>query len=308
MNKQRPTFSVIIPTYNRPTQTLAAIKSVLRQTYPAHEIIVVDDSPSNDTAEVLTPYQESIRYIQRAKGGTANARNKGIQVAIGDYIAFLDSDDYWRSDKLEIIQSYIERYPNVGIFGSGYYFVNGVGNVLYKERQVRLKGSAYHLFLEGDYAATSAVVIRRDCFDSIGLFDEVLRGCEDWDMWIRTTRHFSMIQIHDALAYITIQTNDRRSNVHDSQWFQGMDAVVAKSLQADPALDQKTRQRIEAVLHYIKGKAALVNGDSQLALHYFHLARTQDRNIYKANIYEFILSNRWLQALIPAQLRARLWL
>lgn len=301
-----PTFSVIIPTYNRPTQTLAAVKSVLQQTYRAYEIIVIDDSSTDDTVKLLSSYQKHVRCLRGLPSGTANARNRGIQEATKDYVAFLDSDDYWRHDKLEVMSQYLKRYPSVGLIGSGYYFVDSSGNVLHKERYVRLKGNAYRQFLESDYAATSAVVVRRACFATIGLFDETLSGCEDWDMWIRLTRYFPMLHIHDTLAYITINNTDRRSNSYDGRWFQGMDAVVAKALQADPSIDTKTKQRIGATLNYTKGKASLMSGDQHQAITYFHQARIQNPSIYKAIFYDFALSNPWFQALIPPKLRARL--
>ena len=111
-----PKFTVIIPTYNRAHIICDAVESVLAQTYPHIETIVVDDGSKDDTLARLEQYGDRIRVVSQANAGPAAARNRGIAMAQGELVAFLDSDDLWRLQKLEVISQLIEQHPVVNIF------------------------------------------------------------------------------------------------------------------------------------------------------------------------------------------------
>jgi|GEM_PF-2556075 len=110
-------FSVVIPNYNRQDMVCDAVESVLCQTYPAFEIIVVDDGSSDDSvAELTKRFGSKIIVIVQENSGVSTARNAGVEAASGDYICYLDSDDLWRKDKLELIARNVEKYPDAGLF------------------------------------------------------------------------------------------------------------------------------------------------------------------------------------------------
>lgn len=117
MNLNMPVkYSVVIPNYNRQDMVCDAVESVLRQTYPAHEIIVVDDGSSDCSVRVLMEkFGQKITLIVQANAGVSTARNAGVEAATGDYICYLDSDDLWRDDKLELIARCIEKFPEAGL-------------------------------------------------------------------------------------------------------------------------------------------------------------------------------------------------
>lgn len=109
-------FSVVIPNYNRQDMACDAVESVLRQTYPVHQIIVVDDGSSDDSVQVLTEkFGQKITLIAQTNSGVSTARNAGVEAATGDYICYLDSDDLWREDKLALIARSIEKFPDAGL-------------------------------------------------------------------------------------------------------------------------------------------------------------------------------------------------
>ena len=109
------TVSIVIPTFNRRNYITIALDSVLAQTYTNYEIIIIDDGSSDNTKEVLTPYWDKIRYFYQDNRGIPATRNRGIREAKGDYIAFLDSDDYWLPEKLERQIDYFEKNPHCGM-------------------------------------------------------------------------------------------------------------------------------------------------------------------------------------------------
>jgi glycosyltransferase involved in cell wall biosynthesis len=197
-----PKVSVIIPTYNRANLIGRAIDSVLAQTYKDYEIIVVDAGSSDGTKEALAPYQGKIHYIYQSTSGISLTRNRGIQEAKGIYIAFLDSDDYWAPEKLELQVKVLDANPKVGIVYGRLPIVNEEGKVL-GMKPAGISGRNFKELLEvwGDLPTTS-VMTRRECLDKTGLFDPDLPTMEDIDLWLRIARSYEIYEIEGkTLAY-----------------------------------------------------------------------------------------------------------
>jgi len=188
VTKKVPKVSVIIPTYNRAHLVGRAIRSVLNQTYQDFEIIVVDDHSTDNTEEVVKSFNDPrIRYIRHEKnrGGSA-ARNTGIRAARGEYIAFLDDDDYWLPTKVEKQISLFEQAPaDVGMVYSGFALVNPSCSRIYGLHKPRCRGrlSAKEIF--SWITTTSTMMVRKDFLIQIGGFDERLSVFEDPDLRIR---------------------------------------------------------------------------------------------------------------------------
>lgn len=125
-----PQVSIIIPTYNGERFIAKAVESILNQSYQDYEIIVIDDGSSDGTAQALQPYLERIRYFEQENQGVAAARNRGLELAQGKLIAFLDQDDVLLPDKLALQVSYFDSHPNIGIVHSGWRLVDAEGNAL----------------------------------------------------------------------------------------------------------------------------------------------------------------------------------
>lgn len=186
--REQPFFSVIIPTYNRERYIGKAIRSVLRQTCGDYELIVVDDGSKDRTAKIVRSFGEQVRYVRQRNKGSSKARNTGIRLAKGKYIAFLDSDDRFLPSKLEHNKAYLEAHPSCRFLYSWYY---------QKRRGRRTKRvtdgrsftnlNQFRAYLYGRkfMIRTSTAVIHRSCFDRIGLFNPKYRYSQDWDMWLR---------------------------------------------------------------------------------------------------------------------------
>jgi len=188
-----PKVSVIITTYNRAHFVYEAIKSVLNQTFKDLEIIVVDDGSTDNTRQVLEKHNSCISYIYKQNKGRAEARNTGIKVAEGEYIAFLDDDDVWLPRKLEKQVNFLDSHPDIGLVHAFTEVVDKDGNPLKKETKKRLK--SYKKAMRIGYTFEkmsglcimfiSSVVLRKECLDKVGLFDSHTEALEDWDFYLR---------------------------------------------------------------------------------------------------------------------------
>ncbi len=197
-----PKVSVIIPTHNREKYISRALESVLGQTFRDYEIIVVDDGSTDSTPDILKSFNGRIKYVCQRKQGSGAARNRGIQEAKGEYIAFLDSDDYWVPEKLEEQVKVLDAHKNVGIVYARMPIVNEKGERL-GTKPAGVSGRNFKELLEvwGDIP-TSTVLTRRECFDRAGMFDTTLITMQDIDMWLRIARHYDLHEIENkVLAY-----------------------------------------------------------------------------------------------------------
>ena len=201
-----PTIAVIITTYNYGHFIAGAIETVLGQTLPAAEVLVVDDGSTDDTAAIVARYAAAgVRYLPRPHGGISAARNWGIRRSHGDLIAFLDSDDRWVPDKLARQVDHLRRYPQVGLVtGSEWQVYTSGRPPLYVGRKPVGAGRLYpEVLVENNIGNSSLVLIRRACFARVGLFDEAVGLGQDWDMWMRIARVFPIGVVDAPLLYFT---------------------------------------------------------------------------------------------------------
>lgn len=183
-----PKVSVIIPAYNSAWCVCKAIDSVLAQSFGDFEIIVVNDGSTDSTLEVLLKYGDAIRVINQRNGGMSNARNAGIQAARGEYLAFLDSDDWWLPGKLHKQVELLDTKPEIGFCSCSARVEDLTGRLLNLWECPCWDGPfVVHLFGNGADVpgSCSAVLARRELVLKVGAFDEALRGAEDPDLWIR---------------------------------------------------------------------------------------------------------------------------
>ena len=194
-----PLVSVIIPTYNRGRVVGEAVDSVLAQAYSNYELIVVDDGSTDNTASILKAYGRRIHVLRQQNRGVSAARNTGIRSAAGDLIAFLDSDDLWLPSKLGHQVAFFQQHPDaVACQTEETWIRNGV-RVNPGKRHRKPSGMIFEPSLELCLVSPSAVMIRRSLFDRVGLFDESLPACEDYDLWLRISCRFPVYRMPAAL-------------------------------------------------------------------------------------------------------------
>ena len=195
-----PLVSVIIPVYNGSNFLREAINSVVSQTYSNFEIIVVDDGSTDDSWKIIQSYGNKIRGIHKDNGGVASALNCGIRTMNGSYFAWLSHDDLWLPDKIEKQIRFFEENPECQISYTDYYVIDLEGIITgtvvtpWYPRQ-RAKRELF----QGGFINGSSIMIKKTCFDSVGLFSENLRYTQDTEMWIRMSRKFEIGHVPEIL-------------------------------------------------------------------------------------------------------------
>ena len=203
-----PMVSVIIPTYNRRLEVQRAIRSVLRQTYEDYEVIVVDDGSIDGTARLLTG-MSTIQYHAQPHSGRSKARNRGIECAKGKYVAFLDSDDEWLPDKLEVQIKLMEDSGCV-LSHTSYQRLYDSGKTE-TVHSGRFQGQVYPYIVLRCTIATPTVVIRRDVLDTFRFSENMYAG-EDVVLWIQIAKRFAVVGIDEPLSLIRVDRDSTAFN------------------------------------------------------------------------------------------------
>jgi len=220
-----PIVSVIIPTYNRWPMVGKAIESVLAQSYQAWELIVVDDGSNDGTSEHLAQYGAGVRSVSRQRSGVAAARNYGVGIASGRYVAFLDSDDLWMARKLEIQTAFMEQHPEVQICQTEEIWVRRGMRVNPKAKHAKPSGDIFRRSLDLCLVSPSAVMMTKQLFNQFGGFDESFPLCEDYDLWLRIGVDHPIPLIPTPLV---VKRGGHRDQLSHSVW--GMDRYRVQSL------------------------------------------------------------------------------
>ena len=197
-----PLVSVIIPTYNRSEHLLRAINSVLSQTFSDFELIIIDDASTDDTSQTVERFSDNrIRYYKKGvnEGGGA-ARNAGISYASGKYVAFLDSDDEWMLNKLELQIGHMEKH-NAFVSYTGFILWDDMRKMEIGEQRPTCQGNISEEILKRNcVGTTSTVVVRQECFTNTGGFDVRMPQSQDWEMWIRLAESYHFHPIDSILC------------------------------------------------------------------------------------------------------------
>jgi glycosyltransferase involved in cell wall biosynthesis len=215
MSAEAPRVSVVLTTYKRQAVLGRAIESVLAQTVPNWELLVVDDEPSDETDRIVGSFGDSrVYYLAHDKNrGLCAARNTGIRASRGEYVAFLDDDDVFLPRKLELQAAALDRLPTeVGVV-SCFEQVTSRGGALV-DRAIPLEGDVHRLLARDDVVRMQLLLVRRVCFDRVGLFDERLQMHDDFDMTLRLSRSFRFATVPEQLVGIIGTPGSMSTNVH----------------------------------------------------------------------------------------------
>lgn len=199
-----PSVSVIIPVYNGEKYIEEALDSVLAQTFPDYEIIVVNDGSTDGTQQKIESYRGRLTYLWQEHTGSAGAaRNFGLRVAKAPLIAFLDADDIWLPAKLQRQVEFASAHPEYGIITTDveWFSEEGVTNSSLRKLYPIANGQVMEQILFHNWVSTSAAMVRRECFDKLGVFDEEPGDFrEDWMMWMRIASRYQVYFIDELLA------------------------------------------------------------------------------------------------------------
>lgn len=227
------TFSVIIPLYNKEESVISTVESVLNQTYSHFELIIVNDGSTDNSLNIVQSVKDKrIRIIDQTNSGVSSARNRGIKEALFEYITFLDADDIWFPNCLQEFCKLITDFPKASVFATNY-------NISGKN----LKGNEDRYYI-GDFHLTSAifmarwnipvmltgcVTIQRDCFDLVGIYNEMVTHGEDVDLWNRLADRFTIAKSEVVTTLYRIEAENRASNICENNKLFPVQRVLIKN-------------------------------------------------------------------------------
>lgn len=276
-------ISVIIPTYNRAERLVKAIESVLHQSLPPAEIVVVDDGSTDHTAELIDRISRSssppIRYFRQLNRGPAAARNYGIGRARHSYLAFLDSDDLWHRHKLAVQYRTLCSHPNFMISHTAERWFRNNQHLNQKSYHLPPHGMIFKQSLRLCCVGMSTVMAHRNLFSRYGLFDETLRCCEDYDLWLRVSAFEPFLLVDRRL---TIKHGGRPDQV-SSMFRVGMDRfriqALARLIQTAPLSRNQFREARDELIRRcrIYATGCMKHDKEDEAAYYFQLAQSVDQ-------------------------------
>jgi glycosyltransferase involved in cell wall biosynthesis len=270
MKTVNPTVTIVIPTYNRASQLGRSISSVLGQTYGDFELIIVDDASTDNTAEIIgTLGDKRVKYIRREQnGGAAAARNTGIRAATGELVGFNDSDDEWCTEKLQRQMETFQELPSdVGVVYCDHWVINNGERRLWQSFHAMPEDGlvfrkALVSFLVCGPVFLQTAIIRRECFEQVGMLDENMPTGEDWDFIFRVSKlyrlyHMSVPLVNRFLSHDSLISNEQAL------------APSIERLLAKYWDDKDVGRRIRSKYLCHIGYWNLVYGHHRTACHYF---------------------------------------
>jgi glycosyltransferase involved in cell wall biosynthesis len=281
-----PLITVVIPTYNHALYLGEAITSVFNQTYTNWELLVIDNHSSDDTDKVLAEFSNLRMSVFKVNnnGSIALSRNIGSAHAKGEWIAFLDSDDYWTKNKLQVCSKFFAQgidliYHDLKIIDKNSKLQE---NKKIKSRQVKIPVTL-DLLLKGNTIATSSVVVRKSGIDSVGGMSEApeLRGIEDYNTWLKISKRTEGFKhIQKALGYYRIH----ETNISNMNTFAPPRAAIAEFL---PTLSQKQRQQIEINFLYTGARLNYLSGNHSEA-------KNGLKKVIRTKHLTFVIKSLWM--------------
>ena len=270
--KKNPLVSVIIPTYNRGWIVKEAINSVLAQDFTDFELIIVDDGSTDNTQDILSSYKKNIVVLMQKNKGVSSARNRGIVSASGRFIAFLDSDDLWLSQKLSTQVDFFNANPDALICQTEEKWLRNGIRVNPKKRHKKLSGDIFEPSLYLCLVSPSAVMIKHSLFEKTGMFDETLPACEDYDMWLRISCRYPVYLIDTPLIIKRGGHADQLSGSSglDRYRIQSLKKIIESNLLTDKQEKAAIKVMKEKCTIYASG--CLKRGRKEKALYYNELA------------------------------------
>jgi len=264
-----PKVSIILPTYNRADLILAAIQSILDQTFTNFEIIIIDDCSTDNTSKVISSIADPrIKYIYLSKHkGAAFARNEGIKVAFGDFIAFADSDDIWLKEKLEKQVDVLLNAPDdLGLVYSSVWKIKSKRKIIFPDKSLGMKrsGDIHKNLLFGNFI-TIHVLLRRQCLQKVGFFDEQLSRLQDWDLWLRLSKRYKIFYINQPL--VCVYSSPGAISENKAYFACGLEIIIKKFIK-----EFSGYPKLLAKYYYVLGRSFYQNNERIKALEYLESA------------------------------------
>ena len=297
--------ATVIPTYNCARYLPRAIESALAQTYRNYKIFVIDDGSTDDTQAVIEPYRDRVTFVQQPHAGEAAARNHGVSMSSSRYVAFLDADDIWLPTKLERQIELLNSHPEVGLVCSDFLH----GGVLHSAQAARCgsapAGRHFERLVRNCFICAPAVVVRRQCLDDIGPFNESLHVSTDYNMWLRIASRWCIAAVPEVLVhcYRTSGNLSATTSIEDKQ--RNGIAAFEHVLSVSTGLSDHERRVLRRAIadrYHIFGSYLLLQGNQRAA-------RPMLAKAWRCRVLNWKAAVKLLASTLPpAGLRSLMWL
>jgi len=249
-----PLVSVLMPTYNREKYLPEAIESVLNQTYTTFELLIVDDGSTDDTEEAVKPYlsDRRVKYYYKSNGGQSSGRNFGFQRSRGSYICFLDSDNKWLPNKLELCVCAAIKNPEYDVFYGDNIAIDSKGKELHKVTMKRYSGIITAELLKDNFVTINTSMLSRECYETMGGLNENFLRAPDYEFWLRLSTRYKFFYIPEYMAFYRIM-EDQISSDKDGRFKANKDILIHFFTQF-PGAASKKEKRI-GLSHFYNRKA-----------------------------------------------------
>lgn len=251
-----PLISVVITTYNYGDYLKTCLDSVLQQTHTNLEVIVINDGSTDHTDQVIAPYLTNplIKYVRQVNAGQAIAKNNGIRQASGDYLAFLDADDYWMPQKLNRQLGLFAVDRQVGVVFSKSVWVDQLGNTIPVNSSRPHAGWVTNHLIVDNFVVFSSALVRRECFTKLGAFDEGLEMGIDWDLWLRFSLHYKFAFVDEQLTAYRVGHPNQMSKKQERRQEQS-DFILNRFLREHPGvISPKSLRKAQAYTYRNRGE------------------------------------------------------
>ncbi|MDX2099584.1 MAG: glycosyltransferase [Leptolyngbyaceae cyanobacterium bins.59] len=262
-----PKVSIIIPTYNAMPYLPATVESIFKQTFTDFELLLVDDGSTDQTVPWITKLTDSrVKLIQQANQGASIARNTGIASVQGDSIAFLDNDDLWQPTKLEQQVQHLDRNPQVGLVHTWMMLIDEKGQSTGRLIKTDAEGWVWKKLVEQDTILNSSVLVRKTCFDQVGVFDPTIPRTGDWEMWLRVAAKYPLGLLKEPLVFYRIHSKNASRNLQAME--QEFQVCIEKIFSTAPSDLLHLKGRSHGFANVYLAWKALQGGDGKQAAQY----------------------------------------
>lgn len=258
MIAQAPTVSVVIGSYNAEPWIHKTLDSILTQTRPVLEVLIVDDGSTDSTPEIVKSYGSKVKYIQEKHRGRPH-RNRGIAGSQGDFIAFIDADDYWHPQKLELQMELLLFRRLAWAICQAQWSDFDTSQPLDSRNPPIQDGDVLEGLFLNNFIASATPVVAKSVFDKVGYFDESpeVRVVEDWDLWLRIAARFPLGCVRETLATVRLHRGSFLAMTPLADRVRSLEAVVARAVDREPARLKRLRSRALANIYYSAGVQAI---------------------------------------------------
>ncbi|RUT04244.1 glycosyl transferase [Dulcicalothrix desertica PCC 7102] len=275
-----PIVSVIVPAYNCESTIIETIVSIQNQTLFDIEIIVINDGSTDNTLDRLMTIQDKrLKILSYENRGLPTARNRGIAHATSPYISFIDADDLWAPDKLELQVAALKSHPNAGVAYSWTICMDNEGKNFYPGVQASYQGNVFSNLLVCNFIASgSNVLLTRQVIDAVGEFDSTLKSCEDWDYWLRVARSWEFVVIPKPQIIYRLSSGAMSSKIDVMEKYQLL--VLEKAFTEAPKEYQHLKKQGQSYIYQFLTHLCLTRAKNKGAV------LTATKNLWKSiNLY-----------------------